>query len=60
MLNFFRLDYPDVDPEDWHKLILVRNDAGSVATRDLPVDYYLREPYAPTFEENYHAEVIPS
>jgi succinate dehydrogenase/fumarate reductase flavoprotein subunit len=60
MLNFFRLDYPDVDPADWHKLILVRNDAGSVTTRDLPVDYYLREPYAPTFEENYHAEVIPS
>ena len=53
MLSFFRLDYPDVDPAEWHKLLAIRMSDGQPTVRDLPLDYYLRPPFAPTFEENY-------
>lgn len=52
-LSFSRLDYPDVDPAEWYKLIPIRAANGAVTTRDLPVDYHLRPPFAPTYEENY-------
>ncbi len=53
MLSFSRLDYPEVDPEEWQKLLTIRRVDGKASVRDVPLDYYLRPPFAPTFEENY-------
>jgi succinate dehydrogenase/fumarate reductase flavoprotein subunit len=54
-LGFMRLDYPTVDPPEWHKLLPIRLGSEGVTTRELPVDYHLRPPYASTYEENYVA-----
>ncbi len=54
-LEFMRLDYPHVDPPEWHKLLPIRRDADEVATREVPIDFHLRPPYASTYEENYLA-----
>jgi succinate dehydrogenase/fumarate reductase flavoprotein subunit len=58
LLNFVRLDYPAVDPEEWRVLVAIRRTSDGVAVEKLPLDYYLRPPHAPTYEENYalHAE----
>ncbi len=54
-LNFYRLDYPEVDPPEWNKLLPIRLEENQVKVRELPLDYHLREPYAPSYEENYQA-----
>lgn len=56
-LGFNRLDYPEVDPPEWHALVALRRDGGSVCVRNIPIDYYLRAPYAPSFDENYKTHV---
>jgi succinate dehydrogenase/fumarate reductase flavoprotein subunit len=53
LLNFFRIDYPAVDPPAWRTLLPVKQVEGAVTVSDLPLDYHLRPPYAPTYEENY-------
>jgi succinate dehydrogenase/fumarate reductase flavoprotein subunit len=53
LLNFFRLDYPKEDPPEWQKLLLVRQVRGTVTTDEMPLDYHLRPPFAPSYEENY-------
>jgi peptide/nickel transport system substrate-binding protein len=45
--------YPEVDPQEWQKFVLVRLKGNEVAVRELPLDYYLKPPYLPDFEENY-------
>jgi succinate dehydrogenase/fumarate reductase flavoprotein subunit len=57
-LNFFRLDYPLVDPPEWHKLLPIKLVDDKVTVDELPLDYHLQPPYAPTYEENYqrHSE----
>ena len=52
-LSFLRLDYPEMDPPEWHKFLPIRQEDSKVRIRDLPVDYYLKPPYASSFEENY-------
>jgi succinate dehydrogenase/fumarate reductase flavoprotein subunit len=52
-LNFHRLDFPAQDPPEWQKLLPMRLEDGKVAVRDLPQNYHLLPPYAPTYEENY-------
>jgi succinate dehydrogenase/fumarate reductase flavoprotein subunit len=52
-LNFYRLDYPEMDPLEWKKFITIRLDADAVKTGELPLDYYLKPPNAPTLRENY-------
>lgn len=54
-LDFRRLDYPAVDPPEWHKLLPLRRDREEVKTREVPLDYHLQPPYASTYEENYLA-----
>jgi hypothetical protein len=39
-LMFERLDYPDLDPPEWHKFVTVWRDEGGVRTGSLPIDYY--------------------
>jgi succinate dehydrogenase/fumarate reductase flavoprotein subunit len=53
LLNFFRLDCPSVDPPEWQKLLPIKLVDGKVTVGELPLDYHLRPPYAPTYEENY-------
>ena len=54
-LDFARLDFPAVDPPAWRKLLPLHREGGEVTTRELPLDYHLRAPYASTYEENYRA-----
>jgi len=53
LLNFSRLDYPKVDPPEWHQFLPMRLEDSKVKVRELPLDYHLKPPYAPTYEENY-------
>ena len=53
ILDFHRLDYPEMDPPGWNKLLPIRQVDGKVEVRDLPLDFHLKPPYAPTYEENY-------
>jgi succinate dehydrogenase/fumarate reductase flavoprotein subunit len=39
-LNFFRIDYPEVDPPDWNKFVTIRMENGKVAAGELPLDYF--------------------
>ena len=52
-LDFHRLDYPELDPPEWDKLLPIRQEDGRVSVRELPLDFHLRPPYAPTYRENY-------
>jgi succinate dehydrogenase/fumarate reductase flavoprotein subunit len=52
-LGFQRLDYPEVDPPEWRNLRPIRLGPSGPETRDLPFDYHLRPPYAPTLKANY-------
>ncbi len=53
ILDFHRLDYPEMDPPDWKKLLPIRQVDGKSEVRELPLDFHLKPPYAPTYEENY-------
>jgi succinate dehydrogenase/fumarate reductase flavoprotein subunit len=53
LLDFKRLDYPEMDPPEWDKLVTIRSDGEDVKAGELPLDYYLRPPYAPSYRENY-------
>jgi succinate dehydrogenase/fumarate reductase flavoprotein subunit len=55
VLDFHRLDYPEMDPPEWNKLLPIKQANGEVKVRELPLDYFLKPPYAPTYEENYRA-----
>jgi succinate dehydrogenase/fumarate reductase flavoprotein subunit len=52
-LDFHRLDYPQPDPPEWRKLIPIRLVDNRVETREAPLDYHLKPPFAPTYQENY-------
>jgi succinate dehydrogenase/fumarate reductase flavoprotein subunit len=52
-LNFYRLDYPQVDPPEWHKFITIRQEDERIKIGELPLRYWLKPPYAPTYKENY-------
>ncbi|MBZ5503545.1 MAG: FAD-dependent oxidoreductase [Acidobacteriia bacterium] len=52
-LDFYRLDYPQMDPPEWEKHLPMRQEDGRVAVRELPLDFHLKAPYAPSYEENY-------
>jgi succinate dehydrogenase/fumarate reductase flavoprotein subunit len=54
MLDFHRLDYPQMDPPEWNKLLPIRQEDNKVKVRELPLDFHLKAPYASTFEENYN------
>ena len=39
-MQFARLDYPELDPPEWHKFVTVWKDEGGVRNGSLPIDYY--------------------
>ena len=53
LLDFKRIDYPETDGPGWNKFVTIRLENGSVKVGELPFEYYLLPPYAPTLEENY-------
>jgi succinate dehydrogenase/fumarate reductase flavoprotein subunit len=52
-LCFNRLDYPELDPPEWDKLVTVRRQGAGVVTRDLPWDYWRQAPYSQSLADNY-------
>jgi succinate dehydrogenase/fumarate reductase flavoprotein subunit len=52
-LNFQRIDYPAVDPPEWNKFVTTRLENGEVKAGELPFNYWLLPPNAPTYKENY-------
>jgi len=52
-LGFNRIDYPEMDPPEWNKFVTIRLENGEVKTGELPLNYWLLPPYAPTYKENY-------
>jgi succinate dehydrogenase/fumarate reductase flavoprotein subunit len=52
-LSFSRIDYPAMDPPEWHKYLPIRLEHGEVQVKALPLDYHLRPPYATAYQENY-------
>jgi succinate dehydrogenase/fumarate reductase flavoprotein subunit len=55
VLDFKRIDYPAVEPKEWKKYITLKQQDGRVVTGDLSLNYFLSEPYASTYKENYDA-----
>ncbi len=39
-LNFQRIDFPQVDPPEWHKFVTVRQEAGKVSMGERPLGYW--------------------
>ena len=39
-LNFFRIDYPQLDPDDWNKYISIKLENNQVKTGEKPVNYW--------------------
>ena len=52
-MDLKRIDYPEMDPPEWNKIITVRLENGQVKAGELPSNYWLQPPYALTYEENY-------
>jgi succinate dehydrogenase/fumarate reductase flavoprotein subunit len=52
-LDFYRLDYPDMDPPEWQKLLPIKQVGGQTEVRELSFNHHLESPYASTYEENY-------
>ncbi len=40
MLNFFRIDYPEVDPPEWNKYVTVQLENNKVKVGELPFAYW--------------------
>jgi len=40
MLNFYRIDYPQIDPPDWNKHVTVKLENGKVKAGSAPTNYY--------------------
>ena len=53
MLDFHRLDYPEMDPSDWNKLLPIRQEDNQIKVRELPLDFHLRAPYSSDYDKNY-------
>jgi succinate dehydrogenase/fumarate reductase flavoprotein subunit len=59
LLDFKRLDYPEIDPPEWNKIVTIRQENNGIRVGELPLRYWLLPPYAPGCEENYskHSEL---
>ncbi len=52
-LGFKRVDYPQEEPREWRKYVTLWLEDGTVRAGELPKDYWVMPPYAPTYKENY-------
>ncbi len=53
IMDFYRLDYPALDPQEWDKLLPIRLEDGKAKVRELPKDYHLKAPFKEDYEANY-------
>jgi succinate dehydrogenase/fumarate reductase flavoprotein subunit len=53
ILDFYRLDYPELDPPEWDILLPIRQENSQAKSRMLPKDFHLRAPYEDSLEANY-------
>ncbi|HEY96522.1 MAG TPA: FAD-binding protein [Dehalococcoidia bacterium] len=49
VLNFFRIDYPEIDPPEWNKFMTIKLENNRIVTGELPLDYW------GNMKENYEA-----
>ena len=58
-LDFKRIDFPIMDPPEHQKYITVRLTEKGIESGELPLNYWLLPPNAPTYRENYekHAKL---
>jgi hypothetical protein len=47
------MDYPEIDPPEWNKFVTIKLENGDVQVGELPLRWWLKPPYASTYEENY-------
>jgi succinate dehydrogenase/fumarate reductase flavoprotein subunit len=40
VLNFYRIDYPEIDPKEWSKFITIKQENGKVKTGEMPLRYW--------------------
>lgn len=62
-LHFKRLDYPEMDPAEWHKWLVIRKNGEEVAVSDRPIAFWgdFEPNYRPRHDENIAAmESAPS
>jgi succinate dehydrogenase/fumarate reductase flavoprotein subunit len=52
-LGFKRLDYPFLDPPQFNGFVTLKLDNGSVRSAVRPFRWWLKAPYAASYEENY-------
>ena len=38
-LDFHRIDYPELDPPEWHKFITIKQENGKITIGDRPLNY---------------------
>jgi succinate dehydrogenase/fumarate reductase flavoprotein subunit len=58
-LDFWRVDYPDVDPPGSEKFVTTRLEGEEVRVGELPIGFWLEEPFAPDYAENYRLHSAP-
>jgi hypothetical protein len=39
-LNFYRIDYPQVDPPEWNKYVTIKLENDRVKSGEIPVNYW--------------------
>jgi hypothetical protein len=52
-LGFKRIDYPEMGQEEWNKFVTIKLEYGEVKVGELPFNFWLLLPNAPTYQENY-------
>jgi len=52
-LGFKRLDYPEIDALEWNKYVTTKLENGELKVGEMPFNYWLLPPNAPTYQENY-------
>jgi succinate dehydrogenase/fumarate reductase flavoprotein subunit len=50
-LGFFRQDYPEIDPAEWHKWVTIRIEESGIKTGTLPIDFWA--PMAENYEKHH-------
>jgi len=57
-MDFIRLDYPQMDPPEWNKLLPIHQENDQPKVREVPLDFYNKSPNAASLEENYKKHAV--